>query len=297
MPKEMINRDPFCDVQLTPVEHRGEATDKVLVEMQNEDGLWAPMGGVSSVHGLDYALVPNRHVYDMVGDILTRADGSFKPVPEYGGGHSKAQHWDGKKFSAKWYSEDIADSVGNSAVALGIEAVNSYDGSAPVGIRFFAMHMICSNQFYMNNVLGNFVFKHVSNDAGIQLQENVDDALKLMRRQADRFMKFLPMMKELCDHKIGGLQGFLDFREKANQACWKSSRDPAVLDELQGCGQTAGWDVPMDRQTPVDSYWRLLNAYTAVSTHYVGGFNGASLSNQITDFTFKHAGIQPPADL
>jgi len=102
-------------------------------------------------------------------------------------------------------------------------------------------------------------------------------------------------MKELRDRRLDGIKGLLEFRAAANESCWKASRDSMVLDELHGCGRTAQWNIPVDRDTPVDSYWRVLNAYTAVSTHYIGGFNGAAVSDQMTAFTFQRAGLNPAA--
>ena len=102
------------------------------------------------------------------------------------------------------------------------------------------------------------------------------------------------MFKTLRDKKVGGLQGFLDFRQEANQKFWKSSRDQHVLDELAGCGVTRDMELGQCPADP-DSYWRILNAYTAVSTHKVGGLNGAALSDAATAFTMNQARVDMPA--
>ena len=289
MPITPINRDPFCEVRLANIEHGGKATDKWLVEVEDEKGDMIPIPGVSGIHGADYALVPNRQVHDMVGDVLTRSGRDFKPVPGYGNSASKALTWDGaRKYSSKWFCDDIAESLpGGHAIALGVEAVNSYDGSQPVGVRFFAMNMMCANQFYCSNLLGNFIFKHTTRDAGLNFQENVEDALKLMREQAERFLQVVPAFTALQNHKIDGMRGYLDFREDINDKCWKRTRDPDVLDELHHVGVTS--TMGMQQSAGVDNLWAILNAYTAVSTHRIGGFNGSSISDRVTQFAMDRA--------
>jgi hypothetical protein len=291
MTREPLNRDPYCGVQLSNVEHGGKATDKWLVEIENEEGTMIPLPGVSGIHGADYALVPNQQIHDMVGDVLTRTGRTFKPVPGFGSGHSKAVYWDGaKRYSAKWYCEDIAESLpGGHVVALGVEAVNSYDGSQPVGVRFFAMHMLCSNQFYLSNQLGNCIFRHTSRDAGINLQDNADDALAILRQQADRFLQVAPLFKKLQESKVDGLAGYLAYRDALNADCWKRTRDPDVLDELHNCGITQS--LGMQQTASPNDLWGILNAYTAVCTHRIGGFNGSAISERVVQFTMDQAGV------
>jgi hypothetical protein len=294
MSKEPINRDPYCAVQLSNVEHGGKATDKWLVELENETGELVPLPGVSGVHGADYALVPNQQIHDMVDDVLTRTGHTFKPVPGFSAGQSKAIYWDGaKRFSAKWYCEEIAESMpGGHAMALGVEAVNSYDGSQPVGVRFFAMNMLCANQFYASNMLGNFIFRHINREAGIQLQDNVEDALRLLQQQADRFLNVMPVFKQLQETPVRGMAGYLDYRAAINTDCWKRTRDPDVLDELQHCGVTKEYGLAQAANH--EDLWGILNAYTAVCTHTIGGFNGSSTCDRVTQFTISRAGIRVP---
>ena len=278
----MINSDPYADVRMHRIEHNGKPTDKYMVEMVDADGAWQPMPGVNAVHGEDYTLVPNTQVHELVGDVLTRTGRTFKPVPTFGNGHSKPLHWDGKRWSEKWYCEEVAEAMPTGhALALGVEAINSYDGTHNVGIRFFAMHCLCANQFYAGNMMGNFVFRHMSRDAGIRLQDNVEDALKLMRQQADQFLRIVPQFKKLCDVSVRGMDGFLDLRSALNADVWRASRDPDVLDELYGAGITK--ELGMRQMDPrPECMWNILNAYTAVSTHKIGGFNGSSASERVT---------------
>ena len=290
-PTKMINRNPFCPVRLEPWKFGKKQTDKVMVVMENEQGEFEPLPGVNVVHGTDYALVPNQQVYDLVGDVLTRSGHTFQPVPAWGDGHSKPIHWDGKRFSAKWFTEDLAEDIGGSALALGVEAVNSYDGSQEVGVRFFAMHCLCSNQCYMHAALGNFVFRHTSRDAGVQLMDNVAETIGALRGQTERFLKTVPLFRQLRDKKYGGFDGFLKFRSRANKEFWSASRDALVLDELAGEGLTRKLGIQQLPAGDRDNYWGLLNAYTAVCTHKVGGFNGADLSDNVTTLVMETAGL------
>ena len=286
---DMINRDPFCPVQLKNVEINGKATDKFVVMMQDEAGAQQPLAGVNAVHSADYTLVPNRQVFDMVSDVLTRSKSEFEPIPKFGGGHSEPTYWDGKRFSAKWYTPNVTvDGPSGHAIALGVEAINSYDGSQPVGIRFFAMHCLCANQFYLQNQLGGFIFKHVSREAGVNLMENVNDTLGILREQAGRFITVAGRFKELTIKKIKNFKDFLDMRSSANELFWSPSRDADVLDELHGTGITHTLGIPQRTDDPA-SLWSILNAYTAVCTHKIGGFNGSNLSDSATQFVLHRA--------
>lgn len=288
-PNNIINQDPYADVRLHQIMHGSNPTDKYMVEMLDPEGTWQPMPGVNAVHGADYTLVPNSQVHELVGDVLTRTGRVFKPVPEFGHGHSKAVHWDGKKWSEKWYCEEVAEEMPTgSALALGVEAINSYDGSHNVGIRFFAMHVLCSNQFHAGNMMGNFIFRHMTRDAGIRLQDNVQDALGLLRQQADRFLQVVPRFKALCAAHVGGMEGFLGLRADMNADVWRSSRDPDMLDELYGNGITKELGMRQLEPDP-DCLWNILNAYTAVSTHKIGGFNGSAVSERVTARILREA--------
>ena len=289
---DMINRDPFCPVHLQNVEINGKSTDKYVVMMQDEAGKPQPLAGVNAVHGADYTLVPNRQVFDMVSDVLTRAGkggSTFEPIPTFGAGHSMPTYWDGKRFSAKWYTKDVVVQGPSHAIALGVEAINSYDGAQPVGIRFFAMHCLCANQFYLQNQLGGFIFRHVSREAGVNLMENVNDTLGILRQQADRFIKVAGRFTELTHKRLKNFKDFLEMRALANKAFWTPSRDADVLDELNGTGITSTLGIPQHSQDP-SSFWSILNAYTAVCTHKIGGFNGSSLSDSATQFVMDRAG-------
>lgn len=282
MTDKIINTDPYADVRLEKIIHNNVETDKVIVEMADENGVYHAMKGLGGVHGESYTLVPNSQVHELVSDVLTRTGKEFKPVGSMGAASRNTHtYWDGKKWSEKWYCDSINHEIGDSAIALGVEALNSYDGSYPVGIRFFAMHMLCANQFYTGNALGSFIFRHMNNDAGIHLQDNINDALQLIRQQADRFLEVAPRFKALTSKHVDGMNGYLELRSTMNKDFWKSSRDCDVLDELYGNGISKQMGIKQLDTDPT-CYWNILNAYTAVSTHKVGGFNGQKASEKVT---------------
>ena len=83
-------------------------------------------------------------------------------------------------------------------------------------------------------------------------------------------------------------------KQDMNKKFWKASRDSEVLDELAGCGITQRMGIPQ-MQGSQDSLWRILNAYTAVCTHSVGGWNGSNLSNMTTDYMIARAMVTAKA--
>ena len=288
---EVINEDPFCDADLMPME---ELDGKYsVVRLKNSEGEWIPIPSKGAIHGDGYRFVPNSKVQQMAVDVLTRSGREFKPLPnEYNNSKASNLTWDGKKFASRWFIEDINgdinDADNRSKLMLGVEAINSYDGSYKVGINFFAMSIMCQNQFYSQNLLGGFTFGHYDR-AGTNLDQDLDSAVELIEAQAETFGRALPKLQALTNTSLAdigngcSMSGYLDIRNslQGTKKPWAPSHEPHVLDELAHNGVTAR----MGReQTAHDrNLWGLLNAYTAVSTHHVGGFKGAGLSQFTTD--------------
>ena len=174
-----INPDPFCDVRLHNIENQGRATDKFWIEVQDpETEEFVEIPGTGTVHSADYKLVTNRQVRDMAVAVMDDTGMAFEPIAGYPGGHSQPLYWNGRRFSEKWYVPDTAiDVPGGSSMMLGLEVTNSYDGSCKVGLAFFAMHLVCSNQFYSQNMMGRpFAFPHVN--SGGNLEDDIGVALQ-----------------------------------------------------------------------------------------------------------------------
>lgn len=286
----MINDDPFAPVQLRNIENAGRKTDKFWVEIEDsETNEFREIPGVGVVHGSDYQLVSNRQVHDMAVGVLDETGMVYKPLPTFGAGHSEPLNWNGRRFSAKWFVEDAAvDVPGGSKMMLGVEARNSYDGSCKVGLAFFAMHLVCSNQFYSNNLLGTpFVFPHVNK--GGNLEEDIGLAMAQIRAQAAGFVKVGPNMRMLQDTRVDKFTDFLALREQLKATAGLEFRDKVILDELSGRGPSAAMEIPTADYSDPSTYWSIGNAYTAVCTHQVGGVRGADQSGRVIDFLLNSA--------
>ena len=290
---EMINEDPFCPVQLENIQHNGRETDKHMIAMQlpGEEEEFVPIPGVGTVHSADYKLVTNRQVHDMAMQVMEKTGINLRPLPSQSGGKSSRVYWNGRRYSEKWYCEDTSvDVPGGSAMRLGVEVTNSYDGSCKVGLAFFSMHMVCANQFYSSNMLGRpYEFPHVSR--GGNLEDDIELAMGQIEVQATNFAKIGPNMEKLRNHTINDLGSFLKLREQIKNETRVEFRDKQLLDELTGNGITAELgmsEVKYNVDKP--SYWDVANAYTAVATHVVGGPRGADQSGRVMDWLISTAG-------
>lgn len=290
--KEMVNEDPFCEVRLANIEHAGHQTDKHLIEMADGNtGDFREIPGVSTVHSDDYKLVTNSEVKDMAAEVVENTGMDFRPLPSvHSNSKASSVFWNGRRFSQKWYTPDTAQSVpGGSEMMLGMEVTNSYDGSCKVGIAFFAMHMLCANQFYSNNLMGRpYEFPHVNR--GGELSDDFTGALNQIQEKASGFGRIGASMQKLSEKHIGDFGDFLDFRNRLHADTRAEIRDKQVLDELSGKGVTRDLElsgITYDRDNP--SYWDFANAYTAVSTHNVGGTRGSDQSRRVLDWVVKDA--------
>lgn len=289
---EIINKDPYADVRLSRIyDTRGVGTDKFMVEMQSPEDEWIPIPGTRAVHSLGYNLITNAQVRDMAHEVIDATGLDFKPIPGFGE-HSRSGGtvWNGKHYLERWYTGDVTvKTPSGSDVMLGLEVRNSYDKSCSVGLAFFAMHMACANQFYSHNLFGRpFSFRHV--DSGDTLGDNFQDALDGITQKASEFGKVLPHIHNLMEKRFESTQDFLELRRRLMEEAKVEFRDKHILDELTGGGITrkVGLDVGDAYGSP-DSYWALANAYTAISSHIVGGLRGHDLSQRAVDFLIDEA--------
>jgi len=289
---EIINDDPFCEVRLANIEHNGHKTDKFMIELMNagNDG-FKEIPGVGTVHSADYKLVTNQQVRTMAESVMSDTGMDFNPVPSFSTGHSQPIHWNGRRFSQKWYCKDTSvDVPGGSAMMMGMEVTNSYDGSCKVGLAFFAMHMVCSNQFYSANMMGRpFEFPHVNR--GGDLDEDIGEALKQIRTMASGFGAIGPHVEKLNAQPIGSFSNFLKLRSLIRRETRAELRDKQLLDEIAGHGITAELKMANVKYNDEPTLWDVANAYTAVATHSVGGYRGADQSGRVIDWLLKRADI------
>jgi hypothetical protein len=297
MPRKdaLINADPFCEVRLDNVQYGDRATDKFMVAVQEpETEGFVPIPGVGTVHSGDYKLVTNRQVHDMAAQVMEDTGMTFKPIPTFGGGHSSPIFWNGRRFSEKWFCEEAAvDVPGGSQMRMGIEVTNSYDGSCKVGLAFFAMHCVCSNQFYGANLMGRpFEFPHVNH--GGMLEEDINAAMQQIQSKASDFAKIGPNMQLLGDTRVTSLDDFIELRQRIKTETRAELRDKQLLDELAGQGVSRELDLGFAYTDP-SSFWNIANAYTAVTTHMVGGPRGADQSGRVTDWLLTEAATRAVA--
>jgi len=289
---KMVNRDPFAPVRLTRVQNRGRGTDKFMVEMVSEDGQeWRELPGQSVVHSSNYRLVTNKQVHEMARAVMDRTGMEFKPVPSFGGGHSKALTWNGAHYVERWYAPGVMiKSPQDTDVMLGIEVRNSYDKSCKVGIAFFCLHMACSNQFFGRNLLGAPMnFAHIG--TGGELDESADDAFEALQRQAEGFSRVAPTLGMLMNTRYT-FEEFLDLRRAINEETGIVFRDREILDELSGSGITVKVGVAQAGAPLYGSpttFWALANAMTAITTHAIGGLRGQDCSERAVDFLIQRA--------
>lgn len=287
---KLINDDPFCDVRLTQIENKGKLTDKYMIELLDDKTQeFVELPGVGAVHSEDYKLVTNKQVHELALEVMNRISRTFRPIHTFADGHSKPIYWNAKRFSEKWYSPDVTfdDPRKQSQMMLGMEVTNSYDGSSKVGLSFFALRLACSNQFYSSNILGRpFEFSHLS--AGEDITDDIMGATNRFTDMASHFGRMAGSMKLLADTHVTTFQDFLALRRELQAGTGSEFRDKQILNELSGCGITKSIGMDLEYSDP-SSYWDITNAYTAVTTHGVGGPRGSDLSARVVDWMVMRA--------
>lgn len=296
-----INPDPYCDVDTELINMAGKQTNKCVVRLRDPDTKqMVALDTLGAIHNAEtYALITNRRLQQASHDIMTRSRLQFEPLPAVHGSKSEPVIWDGKRYIARFYTPDVAsdikpvDGSPSQRILLGMQITNSYDGSLGCAMEFFMMNMVCANQFYSGHMITGFNLKHYRrSDNDIEFE--LDDAVRAIEQQADQFGRLLPRFAQLTGMPVGealndgkgeryvdSLSGFLNFRNRLGNS-WKSSFDPYLLDELSGRGVSSRMQ-GVGRTGGHRSMWDLLNTYTAVCTHQIGGFSGISINRIVTD--------------
>jgi hypothetical protein len=288
---DLINPDPFCPVRLTPIRNRGRVTDKYMIELQRPDSSeWADIAGVRAVHTANYRLVTNQQVHTMAAGVMAQTGLTFEPVPTWGNGQSKSLLWNGRHYLERWYTPDVKVATPHgSEIMLGLEVRNSYDGACKVGLAFFAMHCACGNQFYGDNILGQpYNFSHIGQSG--ELNGDIAGALNELQGKAEAFGRIVPTIRALTEARFGSIEDFLNLRRRLTTTTGLEFRDRQILDELDGRGVTSKLGIAVGKSygSP-DSLWALANAFTAVTTHAVGGLRGQDQSGRAVDFLVSEA--------
>ena len=279
----MLNPDPFCPVQLAVIEHRGKPTDRIGVEVLNpttNEFELIPRSG--SIHSRGYRLVTNKQLHDITQAVIEKTGYNFRPLMKNGSN----TFWDGKKFAERWYAPEVNMSTGASTMMLGIEMRNSYDGTSQVRMAFFAMHLACTNQFHSTNILGEpYEFAHYMSGGGDYIR-NISERIL---NSAGQFGRMAPAVKQLQASHVDGFQGFLDLRKRMVEEAKVDLREKDLLDELSGRGITSELKLTDVKYDDPSSYWDIANAYTALTTHDVGGIRGSDQSSKVVDWLVQDA--------
>lgn len=275
---------PFAPVNLAILEHRGQPTDERRVEILDEKtGEWKALPGVSSVHSRDYRLVPNKDIYDLGENVLAKTGVPWRPL----NGES-AIAWNGKQFVSRWATEaGLIKGPDGALMHLGFEVRNSYDGSSFAGFAFFALRIICQNQFHSRNVFGDsYDFPHIfgrRSDAN-----DIVIAQESILRKLDTFAGALPVFDKLQNKLVGSFDDFLKLRTELSAATKVPVRDSQLFDELSGQGVLAERQLNNGYTRPL-THWGLLNAYAAITTHAVGNVRGSEQGRAIADWFIARA--------
>jgi len=284
MPTELLNSNPFCDVDLMPLaETHGKYS---VVRLKNDEtNEFTPIESRGAIHGDGYRLIPNTYVVQLTQDVLTRTKRAFQPLPTHGDSKAVNVTWDGKKFAMSWYLPEVGDTVNGDPedrMMLGVRALNSYDGSYKIGMEFFIMRVLCLNQFHTSNMLGSFTYRHF--DTGDRtLDADIGDAIEQIGNQAEQFVRCLPQIRQLQKAERPMTKDYLEIGGALQQLkpAWPASYEAQVNAELRGDGVTN--KLGLRTVAEPNTLWGILNAYTAVTTHAIGGFRGVELSKAVTD--------------
>lgn len=262
----VVPADPYASVkldQLRDSDHRLIPQHAVMIET---DLGWKWV----ATHSEKYLLFPNSRVGQVVTDVIARADVG---VPRLA-----AAMWNGKRFGITYELPDVSiEASKNDKLVLGVEGINSYDGSVVLGVRFLARRMACSNGLYFTELLGSFSFRHLS-----QNEVDIEESISLLQGGCERFLKLAPFVRAMQTISVG-LCDVLSWHYwfLAQKPRWPDSMTGRVLRLLSATIQPY-------------TLWELLNAWTAVATHELEPISGARMSEAACRYAVQQVTEQCP---
>lgn len=188
--KDIENIDPLVDVDLVPLERsdQGSPVARRAVVL-DPHGINIEVGFVSP----DYRLVTNRVARDVALDVITRTGFDFE---------ERQRAFSGKVYRQRWTFPQVSiEPRKGDFVQLGIDVINSYDGSTPFGLSFVAMRLVCLNGMVMDFALGGFRFRHFG--ANGDWDRELEEAIENISRMADNTQKILPALTRMTQERIG----------------------------------------------------------------------------------------------
>ncbi len=306
MPKvAVINSNPLCRVDLAPIDVAGVRTSGVCVRLEHPDTHeMVPIDTNAAHHSTSYQLISNEMVNNALSNVFARTGMAARPLGSHRMSKSAAYDWDGRRWNAYYVLDGINRQVNGNNMRLGVRAYNSYASETGAGVAFFLMAMECLNQFHMGNMLSGFFMKHQQR-AGSNLEIDLADATERMAERISQLDTIMPKLEEMSQFPVerlaahkedGALGGLLGLRQQlVGIGAWRPAYDSDLLDELAHVGPTS--DLLKDGEGLHENFrvllrgdssnhhslWGALNAFTAVTTHRIGGFPGAAMSEKITE--------------
>jgi len=258
--EDKVNIPPYAEVWTQPLQVAGVDVPQLAVMAEDEEGKTSFIAS----HSTGYRLVANQLVHQVITDLLTRNDQHYNH-------HTTV--WNGKKLIERFFLPDVF--IGDDdKVSLGIEGLNSYDGSTQFGVRFFMHRLVCTNGLYLDDALGSFMFRHINGDFDLA------DATQELTRGIQEFFNLAPYVTQMKQLPID-LDTVLEWHNKlvAGTPKWPVSKTGLVVQALSDGSKKNMWD--------------LLNAFTSVTSHNMTPFSGASLSDRVCRLAFDEAKALP----
>jgi hypothetical protein len=141
----------------------------------------------------DYQLIPNRVARDVALDILTRSGLSFE---------ERSLAFDGRRYRQCWVIPEFSvEPREGDFVNLGLDVVNSYDGTTPFSLSFIAERLQCLNGMVVDFILGAFRFRHWGEENG-KFREELEDGVSSLTMLGENSEKLLPDMRRMVETKI-----------------------------------------------------------------------------------------------
>lgn len=199
---------------------------------------WRECGVVSD----NYLLVPNADVRDMLHEIVDRTGMRFT--------HDRTV-FDGKRFAYALVARDqhLVEVKPGDAVALGVMARNSYDGSERLAVTAYVHRLVCRNGMLSSSVFSRVALKHERRNA--DWEGEVVRVLSALRHAELGVQRFADAARSLSDARVtaGRLR---DLRsgplQKIPVTLWGKTIDRLLLNEEH-------------------SLWGLMNAITELTWH------------------------------
>jgi hypothetical protein len=180
--------DPLAPVAKEQLQTGSGVKSSRYAIIMDPDGLRQEVGVVSE----DYQLIPNRIARDVALDILTRSGLSFE---------ERSLAFDGRRYRQRWVIPEfsVEPKLGDF-VRLGLDVVNSYDGTTPFSLSFIAERLQCLNGMVVDFILGAFRFRHWGENG--RFKEELETAVSTLTMLGENSEKLLPGMKRMVETKI-----------------------------------------------------------------------------------------------